>query len=314
MDSIHGDKRTWQELRIPVPYGHLAAKAWGAPSGRPVLGLHGWLDNANTFDKIAPMLPADIYLVCLDFSGHGRSSHLGPGAIYSRMVFIMDVKYAVEHLGWKTCSILAHSLGAMVAIGFTGIFPWKVEQLALLDIIYHPPINFEQHWDNLSHLIETFQQLDRRELSQPLYLSKKDALSRAMDGHQNLLSEDSARILLERGTATAPAPQNELVYFTRDHRVRLENLLPHAFHFQEFIEYVTTKLNVDTLFILGETSYIKVTEYGKQQALRTMYMNCRSVKIVTVDSGHHLHLESPEEVAKHLYKFFNKGVAVTSRL
>lgn len=37
------------ELRIPMPWGHISAKAWGNPSKNPVLGLHGWMDNAGQF-------------------------------------------------------------------------------------------------------------------------------------------------------------------------------------------------------------------------------------------------------------------------
>ena len=44
------------ELRIPVPYGHIAGKAWGDPSGKPLLALHGWLDNAGTHDHLVPLL------------------------------------------------------------------------------------------------------------------------------------------------------------------------------------------------------------------------------------------------------------------
>ena len=28
-------------LTIPVPWGHIAGKAWGQPSGQPVLAVHG---------------------------------------------------------------------------------------------------------------------------------------------------------------------------------------------------------------------------------------------------------------------------------
>ena len=44
------------EVRIPAPYGHIAGKAWGDPGGKPIIGLHGWLDNAGTFDHIAPLI------------------------------------------------------------------------------------------------------------------------------------------------------------------------------------------------------------------------------------------------------------------
>ena len=74
-----------EEIRIPVPYGHIAGKAWGDPQGKPILGgksrgrtyqdpwevvtcicslgLHGWLDNAGTHDGLAVRLPEGYRLV-----------------------------------------------------------------------------------------------------------------------------------------------------------------------------------------------------------------------------------------------------------
>ncbi|CAG7823128.1 unnamed protein product, partial [Allacma fusca] len=46
----------WEELSIPVPYGVIAGKAWGNKAGFPVLGLHGYSDNAATYDRLIPQL------------------------------------------------------------------------------------------------------------------------------------------------------------------------------------------------------------------------------------------------------------------
>ena len=45
------------------------AKVWGKPNDHPILALHGWQDNAGTFDNLIPLLPSDFYVVCLDFCG-----------------------------------------------------------------------------------------------------------------------------------------------------------------------------------------------------------------------------------------------------
>ena len=68
-----------EEITIPVPYGHIAGKAWGDPQGKAILVLHGWLDNAGTHDGLAARLPEGYRLVFLDLFGHGLSTHYPPG-------------------------------------------------------------------------------------------------------------------------------------------------------------------------------------------------------------------------------------------
>jgi len=59
-----------KELTFDVLGLQLHAKQWGDPAGIPTVGRHGWLDNANTFDRLAPLIP-ELNLVALDFAGHG---------------------------------------------------------------------------------------------------------------------------------------------------------------------------------------------------------------------------------------------------
>ncbi|KAH0616824.1 hypothetical protein JD844_028238 [Phrynosoma platyrhinos] len=80
------------ELKFLVPWGHIAAKAWGSPQSRPVLCLHGWLDNANTFSKLIPLLPKDCYYMAIDFAGHGLSSHRPVGCPYYLIDHVSDVR------------------------------------------------------------------------------------------------------------------------------------------------------------------------------------------------------------------------------
>uniref|UniRef100_A0A8C3SHU6 AB hydrolase-1 domain-containing protein n=1 Tax=Chelydra serpentina TaxID=8475 RepID=A0A8C3SHU6_CHESE len=80
------------ELKFPVPWGHIAAKAWGSPQGHPVLCLHGWLDNANTFNRLIPLLPKDYCYMAMDFGGHGLSSHRPAGFPYHFLDYVSEVR------------------------------------------------------------------------------------------------------------------------------------------------------------------------------------------------------------------------------
>ncbi|KAJ8791771.1 hypothetical protein J1605_020493 [Eschrichtius robustus] len=121
------------ELKLAVPWGHIAAKAWGSHQSPPVLCLHGWLDNANSFDRIIPLLPKDFYYVAMDFGGHGLSSHYSPGFPYDHQNFVSEVCRVAAALKWNRFSLLGHSFGGTVGGMFSCIFPEMVDKLVLLE-------------------------------------------------------------------------------------------------------------------------------------------------------------------------------------
>lgn len=121
------------KLKLAVPWGHIAARAWGSHQAAPVLCLHGWLDNANSFDRLIPLLPKDFYYVAMDFGGHGLSSHYSPGFPYYHQNFVSEVRRVAAALKWNRFSILGHSFGGTVGGTFSCIFPEMVDKLVLLD-------------------------------------------------------------------------------------------------------------------------------------------------------------------------------------
>ncbi|RMC03359.1 hypothetical protein DUI87_20555 [Hirundo rustica rustica] len=127
------EKRAPAELKFLVPWGHVAAKAWGHLEGDPVLCLHGWLDNANTFDKLIPLLPRGYYYVAMDFSGHGLSSHRPAGCPYHFLDYVTDVRRVAAALQWKRFTLMGHSMGGAVAGMFCFLYPEMVDKLILLE-------------------------------------------------------------------------------------------------------------------------------------------------------------------------------------
>ncbi|MDZ7748394.1 MAG: alpha/beta fold hydrolase [Halofilum sp. (in: g-proteobacteria)] len=99
-----------REIELDTGALRLAGRAWGDRGGAPVLALHGWLDNAASFDRLAPLL-GGVQLVALDLPGHGRSEHRPAGSWYHFVDYVGDVLGAADALGWERFALLGHSLG-----------------------------------------------------------------------------------------------------------------------------------------------------------------------------------------------------------
>lgn len=133
-EILHAVPDGAEELCLQLPHLELAALAWGDPAGKPLLALHGWLDNAMTFVKLAPALAAAGYrVVAIDFVGHGFSDWRPAGQPYTMLDNCFDVQAAVMALGWARFTLLGHSMGAGVASLLAGAHPEVVEKLVLID-------------------------------------------------------------------------------------------------------------------------------------------------------------------------------------
>ncbi len=182
------------EVEFEVQGRILAGKRWGARHGKPVLALHGWLDNANSFDVVAPEL-GEFDIFALDFAGHGRSSHRPAHTPYLAELDVQDVIAVANQLCWDRFSLLAHSMGAEVGAHIIGMFPDRVERLFAIDG-FAETVSHER-WLEL-HRDSIDQNLTRRARALRVYPSQEEmALSVAKATGQTVAS---ARILIQRGS------------------------------------------------------------------------------------------------------------------
>jgi len=305
------DSRQPQELSIPVPHGHLAAKAWGSPTGRPILAVHGWQDNANSFDRLAPLLLSSdqsYYIVCLDLSGHGRSSHIGPGGLYSAMVFILDIKYAVDYLGWEKFTIIAHSMGGIVAVLFAGMYPGQVDTLITVDQLY--PANNETkpcpglpNPFSFAEFVKNLQELQEQELHGQKVSHLQEGIIKLMRRAYDNLSEESIRLLMERGTS--PTSRKGYVNLLLDQRVHRMDVLPPPYVSTKFFEEIMNNVKADLLAIIGKNSSYPASNRQREIAVTIYSRSGRRFKIEHLEGRHHLHLDNAKEVAGSIMEFLN---------
>lgn len=165
-------------------------------------GVHGWLDNANTFDLIAPTIPDDVRFISLDLPGHGLSDHFPPGFIYDPRGYAGAIKKAVTVLGWKRFIYLGHSMGAVVGILYTSIFPEDVEAFISIDIIKTWSLKPEKYASELKKYYMSYFDNETKSKQPPLVYQEEELLQKTIDGSKSL-NEEGAKILLKRGAKKA---------------------------------------------------------------------------------------------------------------
>jgi len=121
-----------RERRFELPGLSLAAEIWGSAGEHPVIASHGWLDNAGSFELLAPLLPG-CEIVALDLAGHGYSDSRSADSAYNVWQDVGDLLGVVDDMSWQRCTLLGHSRGAAISMLFAATFPERVDKLILLE-------------------------------------------------------------------------------------------------------------------------------------------------------------------------------------
>ncbi|KAM9205255.1 serine hydrolase-like protein 2 [Mergus octosetaceus] len=292
----------FSEVKFPVPWGHLAAKAWGSPEGHPVLCLHGWLDNANTFDRLIPLLPKDCHYVAMDFSGHGLSSHRPAGSPYHFLDYVSDVRRVAAALQWRRFTLMGHSMGGAVAGMFSFLYPEMVDKLILLENLGFllAPEDTEVWLKSKRMVIDRLLSLEARQQA-PKAHSPEAALQRLLEANRHLTAEGGA-ILLQRGATETPAG---LVY-NRDMRVRTQSR--ESLTVEQCVKLLQ-KIQDRVLIILARDGLLVPHKLESKNhfviALREAFEHTlkEHIQLVEVPGSHFVHMNEPEVVSGIISNF-----------
>ncbi|XP_071052739.1 serine hydrolase-like protein 2 isoform X1 [Onthophagus taurus] len=284
-----------EELRIPAPWGHIAAKCHGDPSNEIVIVLHGYLDNAGSFDRLIPKMPEMYYYVCADLPGHGFSSGFDSSLPTHYLNFLLPIKVITNYFKRDSYVLLGHSFGATLCIMFTQLYPKTVSKLIMLDALYVIPIDAYTYMNSIrfSHL-DYFEKINNGVKRNGEY--KYDEIinrlkrERYPDVKDNGPAEDIAKRMIK---------QNENGTFSFTINSLLKSMIMPSFTFEyKRIMFETHPVLCPKLIILTKNhSYNDLN-----QEMRNYYEE-KKYDIREIDGVHHVHQIEPEIVLKHIVPF-----------
>ena len=264
----------------------IAGMAWGQPDRKPLLALHGWLDNAASFAVLAPLLE-QYYLVSLDLTGHGHSDWRSADAGYQIWDDLPELIGVLDALGWKHFCLMGHSRGAIISCLLASILPERVERLVLLDAVLPEPVAE----DLFPAQMRKFLRQKRRWMQHQnrIYPSVDAAVARRKAGS---LPETAVRLLVERNLRPCEGGYT----WTTDLRLRGASAVKlSAGHMQAIL----SRISAPTLLLLAEEGIGKHREVVAQAV---EYL--RHLEIRHIPGGHHFHMEPGAAiVARQIHRF-----------
>lgn len=119
-------------VSVPVDGGELAVGVWnddraGVPA---VLAIHGITANHRCWPFVAEHLPG-VRLIAPDLRGRGHSNALG--GPFGLEQHVNDMIAVLDRLNEPRVAVVAHSMGAFVAVLLAARYPERVASLTLVD-------------------------------------------------------------------------------------------------------------------------------------------------------------------------------------
>jgi len=283
-----------REIEIELPHLRLAARVHGDPALPRLLAVHGWLDNAASFDRLAPLLCAHFHIVALDLPGHGRSAHRPPGIWYHYIDYLGDVLAAADALGWQRFGLLGHSLGGAIASMLAGVCAERIEHLLLIEALGPMTLPAEQ---TLTHLQRSLGERGQTGTLR-VFASETAAAQARMRGNGLTLSLAAAMALIARGTTAVAGG----VSWSSDQRLTLTSPVRYT---EEQILSVLGGIRAPTLLLLAEPSppFLSADMIARRTA------RVPDIRVMRVPGSHHLHLEDPQPVADAILEFVKARTA-----
>lgn len=284
--------RTREHVTLMVQGLRLEGFVWHGDSkdAPPVLALHGWLDNAESFTPLAQHLKA-YTIVAIDLPGHGHSEHRSLNAGYHFVDWVATIVGMLDALGWEKAILMGHSMGAGASVLTAATLPERIAALLLIDALAPYTVEAEDMPKRLvSHLKETKRRQGRK--MRP-YGSIEQAV-RSLCKVVPLLSEAHATLIVGRNVR---AVEGGFVW-RGDARLRGTSVMTLTkAQLQAFLH----RVRAPALLIRAPDGLA-----WDEQVLAAQSRSVARLETVYITGGHHVHMQRAPEVFGAIDTWLNR--------
>jgi len=266
--------------------------------------LHGWMDVAASFQFVVDAMREDRHVLALDWRGFGASDTPAVDTYYFTE-YLGDLELVLDAVFGRDrgpIDLLGHSMGANVAMLYSGVRPDKVRRLINLEGFGMPRSRPEQAPARIAKWLD--------ELKTPMQLKPYpdlDAVAARLQKTNPLLRADRAAWLAAHWSKPtgSDAGGERALLADADHK-RMSPLLAQVDEWLESWKRITAPL----LWVEGDLSDPSIwwgNRYTKAEFHQRLDVVADVRRHVVAPAGHMLHHDRPEDIAERVESFLSES-------
>jgi pimeloyl-ACP methyl ester carboxylesterase len=249
---------------------------WGTTGKPPLLLVHGGRDHCRSWDWVAADLRRSFHTIAPDLRGHGDSAW-AIGSTYSMIDYVLDLAALLKTLDLFPITIIAHSLGARVALQYAGLYPDRMAKLVAIEGL-GPPQGLTKPPSAVARMLQWVREMQALARRHPKpYGSIDEAVARMREANPNLSAEQARHL-----TVSGIIRHEDGTYSWKfDNFVRAVS--PYLFNLEEARE-IWSQITCPVLLVRGSDSW------AADPVIEGSAAAFRSPRVMTVDgAGHWVH-------------------------
>jgi pimeloyl-ACP methyl ester carboxylesterase len=262
---------------------------WGAPK---LFLCHGWMDTGLSWQFVADALSNDWHVIAPDWRGFGGSGR--PEGGYWFADYYADFEAILNHFSPdQAASVVGHSMGGKIISQYAGLRPDRIAQLINIEGFGMPSLEPKQIISRYGKWLDSLQTP-----SQLRDYDDFDALAAKLAKGNPKLAPDRAAFIARCWGEEVDINGSTRIRLRADPRHKSPNPVP--YHREDAL-HIWQNTTAKTLWVSAEGTMFSKFLFGLREAGEEYRPD---KEILLSGSGHMLHLEQPEQVARLIEDFF----------